>query len=192
MVFVIHFYVDWERQTLIGQKIWVHPSPTARENFAIYSFGFNWAINDLTHPDSYAFKRAVILAPLETRTVLADKDLTAEQANRWVRVLIDIEKEIGPYVVCGDTTIVEIPANRTSTSLEYRRAVVLREFGHRWMNLLARHPDRDTEYQDEKEFSLEACTLMTLLVCGAHQERHSWRNGPTARKLKTGVNIEVP
>jgi hypothetical protein len=42
MVFVIHFYVDWERQTLIGPKtIWLHPSPTARENFAIYSLGFN-------------------------------------------------------------------------------------------------------------------------------------------------------
>jgi hypothetical protein len=129
MVFVIHFYVDWERQTLIGpKKIWLHPSLTARENFAIYSFGFNWAINNLTHPDSYAFKRAVILAPLETRTVLADKDLTAEQAKRWVRVLIDIEKEIEPYVVGGDTTIVEI---RTSTSLEYRRPVVLPEFGSR-------------------------------------------------------------
>jgi hypothetical protein len=63
--------------------------------------------------------------------VLADKDLTAEQAKRWVRVLIDIEKEIEPYVVGGDTTIVEIPANRTSTSLEYRRPVVLPEFGSR-------------------------------------------------------------
>jgi hypothetical protein len=30
------------------------------------------------------------------------------------------------------------------------------------MNLLARQPDRDAEYQDEKEFSLEACTLIDV------------------------------
>jgi hypothetical protein len=30
------------------------------------------------------------------------------------------------------------------------------------MNLLSRQPDRDAEYQDEKEFSLEACKLIDV------------------------------
>ena len=79
----------------------LHPSPSTGDDSGVYSFGFNWAINNLTHPDSYAYKRAVVLAPGETRTILADKDLTSEQAKRWVRVLIGIEAEVEPYAVVG-------------------------------------------------------------------------------------------
>src|SRR6202171_1384310 len=130
MVLVIHFYVDWERQTLIGPKrISMHPAQGAsRDSFGMYSFGFNWAISNLTNPNSYAYRQAVALAPLETKTLLAYEDLSIEQAKRSIRVLIDIEKQVEPTVVGGDTMIVEISTDGNA-NVEYRNEALSPQVG---------------------------------------------------------------
>jgi hypothetical protein len=124
-VYVVHFFIDWERQILIGPKrVVLHPSWRARPDFGLFSLGFNWAINNLANPKSYAHKRAMAVSPVETSALLAHRDLTIDQATRLVRTLIAIEKEVEPNTVGGITTVVEIPLSGDGRLVEYREEIL--------------------------------------------------------------------
>jgi hypothetical protein len=125
MVFVVDFNIDWQRKTLVGpQKTQMHPVQGAGINFGLYSIGVNAAIKQLNNQDSYAYKQAISICPIETKAILTYKAMTLEQAARFVRVLINIEKEVEPNDVGGDTTVASIPKIGTASVVTYKEELV--------------------------------------------------------------------
>jgi hypothetical protein len=109
-VFVVQYYIDWTRKTLIGPKRHViHPQEGGAVDFAYGGFGVTQALAGLTNPKSFAYKHAMAHCPAEFKVLLARGNLSLAQSDRLVRTLVDVEKQTNPEAVGGHTAVVTIP-----------------------------------------------------------------------------------
>jgi hypothetical protein len=113
---VIHFDVDWKSLRLSGpDKIDLNANSA---DYAIYTIGLNAAISQLTNQKSYAYKQVSHICPEEMKLANARQLLSVQQAKRFIRALIKIEKDVEPNEVGENTQVVTIPSNGGKVEFE--------------------------------------------------------------------------
>lgn len=108
--FLIQYYINWESKRLLAaQKSVEYPIPGVPANYGTKVFGIKAALTHIENPKSYAYKLAARIAPQELKALLSGKTLTINQAISLTNTLMQIEKNISPNYVGGDTAIVFVP-----------------------------------------------------------------------------------
>ena len=119
-VYVISLDIDWNKKIHEGpRKVLIYPPNGKVDLGAYFVLGENAGISSIRDPNSYAYKYAVARIPIETNKFNARQNLTLDEATKLARVLIDVEKQIDPNLVGGNTTVIAIPITGVATSTTY-------------------------------------------------------------------------
>jgi hypothetical protein len=105
-IYTITFDIDWNHKKLIGPK-----KTRLLIDMPLYFFGAKEALLNLTNPDSFAYKQAMIDTPKEFRAFLAGP---ATDLNEYIvlsRILVGIEEKTNPNEVGGDIRLIKILPN---------------------------------------------------------------------------------
>jgi hypothetical protein len=124
-IYVINFYIDWDRKKLVGPKrILLFPSPEATGNYVFYSFGITEALDDVSNPDSYAYKTISLNCPAY-RTLTARRDITITQSIAVAKEFVRVEEKTNPTEVFGPAIALAILPDSSILGLNVGRGKTL-------------------------------------------------------------------
>lgn len=108
-IYVVKFYIDWERKQLIGPKrIPLFPSPESTgSNYIFFSFGITEVLDDVSNPESYAYKTITANCPAFS-TLVARQDVTIAQSLTVAREFVRTEEKTNPSEVFGPIVSVAV------------------------------------------------------------------------------------
>jgi hypothetical protein len=116
-VYAVDFYIDWEKNKLIGpREVEIHPGQSIG-TASIYNFGITEVLDDAFNVDSYAYKTISLRCP-EFRTFKGGGDVALSDSAAIARSFVRLEEETNPTEVFGKIVGFVLPIGGSITSMD--------------------------------------------------------------------------
>lgn len=120
----VYYEFDWQGNRLIGPTRKIE-FPLDGSYIGLFTAGKTAALQNITDPNSYAYKRMRILAPTAFPKMLAMREVLPKEGVRAIRVLMDIEAEVEPAYVGNGSTVIFLPISGNGSVTEYQSSAIL-------------------------------------------------------------------